>query len=1005
MDEPRALLLQATYALRARRRFRLPEGYLRGLFEGPSGGAPPRLAGELQRAAADLERRLAAGEAREVWQDQLAAALMAAAERRFVLDPKSSTLELLEPPARDRFLGFAWQADDFPGEPRGPNEQRAAEMFAALGALRPERRPNQGAAAVLVAAEVGPAIEQRIVAALLTVPGTGGLRLHREAADAFARMRAAAAGAGVTLAAASAYRMPARAPESAERPQNPTAVARFSSHSLGLAVDLNMSHGDLRFTETATRPFQNLVDMYRSPVHKWMLFRGEEFGFYPYRAEPWHWEYNPPEFRERFRAAALAPSPPPQPVRVAVPAGPVAELEEAAASASRPPPPPPLRPIRPPISIRSSVGRGGRNLAADVRAVQERLIELRELDTADAAAERPGDDVVSAPEASLPRTIAAIERFQRERGGEATGMVEGTGGTRLDLDRAIPRPGAADYAQVTRQRDTIAQHLTRGLAIQGPVGATAAGNQADDVRAVQRRLVALGKLPAAHAESPPAGASSVPQAALAATIGAIRAFQPAARFWVARGRISGAITNGVVAPGDGTAALLDRIATYDMTSGDARLSFSDHVVSPETRDPAGISYAGTAAPARLPASEYQAAGLDGAQAAALRQVSSSEGSFDAVNTYDRAVVSVGFIQFAGGGRGLGPYLALLKLRQPVKFRDLLQRYGLDVEVGMGRAGQIEWTRVLVLDPAASRVLGAGDAEAVIRDDKRLTAALILSGRDRDVQRAQLEAAVRDYVRPALGARITWGHSGARLGDLLRSRKGIAAVLDRAIQEGPPGAQRRFERVVRAVNAASSRQAAGAPPRPLSVTDLQVREGDVLAALERDLQSAANAGAALSRARDALGTLAAAARASGATVAAVLARPELADARRALTDTRAELEGVINLTPPGRDSVDATLATMKSALSAEETTLALQPTPPSPSELGDLLDRTRATLRVIAGPLAPAPVFLHRIQIIRRSTLDASLTESDEVPKVPRRFVRSSLIGQAGDYMASANELR
>jgi hypothetical protein len=45
------------------------------------------------------------------------------------------------------------------------------------------------------------------------------------------------------------------------------------------------------------------VRMFRSPVYKWMAVRGREFGWYPYRREPWHWEYNPPGFKERFETA------------------------------------------------------------------------------------------------------------------------------------------------------------------------------------------------------------------------------------------------------------------------------------------------------------------------------------------------------------------------------------------------------------------------------------------------------------------------------------------------------------------------------------------------------------------------------------------------------------------------------------------------------------------------------------------------------------------------------
>jgi hypothetical protein len=32
------------------------------------------------------------------------------------------------------------------------------------------------------------------------------------------------------------------------------------------------------------------------------VLRGEEFDWYPYQNEPWHWEYNPPGFREIFWA-------------------------------------------------------------------------------------------------------------------------------------------------------------------------------------------------------------------------------------------------------------------------------------------------------------------------------------------------------------------------------------------------------------------------------------------------------------------------------------------------------------------------------------------------------------------------------------------------------------------------------------------------------------------------------------------------------------------------------
>jgi len=38
------------------------------------------------------------------------------------------------------------------------------------------------------------------------------------------------------------------------------------------------------------------------PAYRWLCVRAREFGFYPYRPEPWHWEYNPPGLVDQLRA-------------------------------------------------------------------------------------------------------------------------------------------------------------------------------------------------------------------------------------------------------------------------------------------------------------------------------------------------------------------------------------------------------------------------------------------------------------------------------------------------------------------------------------------------------------------------------------------------------------------------------------------------------------------------------------------------------------------------------
>ena len=42
--------------------------------------------------------------------------------------------------------------------------------------------------------------------------------------------------------------------------------------------------------------------MLRSPAYKWIYVHGADYGFYQYRNEPWHWEYNPTGFKTLFWA-------------------------------------------------------------------------------------------------------------------------------------------------------------------------------------------------------------------------------------------------------------------------------------------------------------------------------------------------------------------------------------------------------------------------------------------------------------------------------------------------------------------------------------------------------------------------------------------------------------------------------------------------------------------------------------------------------------------------------
>ena len=395
------------------------------------------------------------------------------------------------------------------------------------------------------------------------------------------------------------------------------------------------------------------------------------------------------------------------------------------------------------------------------------------------------------------------------------------------------------------------------------------------------------------------------------------------------------------------------------------------MVSGTTQSEIGIAFSGSAPPSALPAAAYTNAGLNPAQAAAFTLVSTFERNFDAIST-DRALVSAGSFssRAAAGCRRTRLAEGAPGGDIPRPAPEVRHRRGIHVA-----AGAITGARVVVIDPAGTRILRGSAAETAIRDNKRLTTALILSGRDRDVQLVQLEAAVRGYVVPALAATIAPSPRGGsvRLREILRSKKGLAALFDRAIQEGVAGAKRRFERVIqRMVRAGEPRPpappaAAPTPPQP------QRPEGDVLSELERDLQAAADVAGHLTRARLSLQTLIQAAAAAGAGVDALIGRSELAAARQAVTAARAALPDVVNIVTGG--NVDTQLAAIAGTLAAEQTRLALTPAPATAADLSNALAASRQALEQVAGPFATAPIFLDRIRRIRRSTLDSGLAES------------------------------
>jgi hypothetical protein len=150
---------------------------------------------------------------------------------------------------------------------------------------------------------------------LVTVPATSGTkRLHKLAAAALTRMAAAVhRDLAIELKLASAW----RAHRWESRAQyEAVVIAKYGSvkegrrwlafdspHETGLAIDIGV--GGLTPSRSSVA-FQK-----KQPLFHWLVEHAWEFGFHPYKVEPWHWEF--PLSLEAYRSGEIAdddPGPP-----------------------------------------------------------------------------------------------------------------------------------------------------------------------------------------------------------------------------------------------------------------------------------------------------------------------------------------------------------------------------------------------------------------------------------------------------------------------------------------------------------------------------------------------------------------------------------------------------------------------------------------------------------------------------------------------------------------------
>lgn len=217
---------------------------------------------------------------------------------------------------------------------------------------------------------------------------------------------------------------------------------------------------------------------------------------------------------------------------------------------------------------------------------------------------------------------------------------------------------------------------------------------------------------------------------------------------------------GQVAPNDATFILLrdmeKRTISWQEDGKTKSRTRSNFVKSGHTSYTEGISDSGLQDPEKSSLEKYkQAGGLDESRAKALRHSSQHEGNYDGINTFDRAVVSYGFIQFAGGGRSLEYLFARIKANHPDVWQENFAKYGIDVEYKTNKSGVVDKRscRVVVHDPDDKKTYRGMDAEHAIKNSPELIGVLMRAANNTHVQDEQIAVASDKYVKASEGVKM------------------------------------------------------------------------------------------------------------------------------------------------------------------------------------------------------------------------------------------------------------
>ncbi|MEM1138164.1 MAG: LysM peptidoglycan-binding domain-containing protein, partial [Bacteroidota bacterium] len=399
----------------------------------------------------------------------------------------------------------------------------------------------------------------------------------------------------------------------------------------------------------------------------------------------------------------------------------------------------------------------------------------------------------------------------------------GSGGLRVGQQLLIPskrkipvpsfqtgKAGDIEKARSIFQLQEISGVEIFGNGLQGPVGKVF-NNHPADLEKVQNRLVQLRILNPNHGESPRnlmsrLGRSPIGQGSIPKTVKALESFQSKYRvdYWTKNPKHvkmlgTSSFTRGTVVPNDVTYKVLREYAEYTLVVPHPTLKgrlitsqFNNFVRSSFSEYYNGVGFQGNYMP-DVPFEVFAQLGLDENMALALKYVSSHEGNFDAINTYDKANFSWGFIQFAGKGGNtngsLGAVIATMKQKNPQLFAEFFQKVGIDIDI-ITRRGEIHDGTLKVFDIHAvtgKHETSGLDAEIALKSDKQLYGAFIRAAYHPSFYSAQLERAVIGYVKPALGIKTDINTRSIKLSNvplnrIISSPMGSGLIVDLTVNQ-------------------------------------------------------------------------------------------------------------------------------------------------------------------------------------------------------------------------------